>query len=72
MFQKKLKQMGAWILALSMVLGSSQLPAMGAKAADQNLALEAEVTASSSESQNGVNNINDGNAATRWAQATTG
>lgn len=70
MFQKKLKQMGAWILALSMVLGSSQLPAMGAKAADQNLALDATATASGVE-DNASNlqpgKVNDGDMGTRWA-----
>lgn len=46
MFQKKLKQMGAWLLSLSMVLGSAQLPAMETKAAEGNLALSATATSS--------------------------
>lgn len=50
MFQKKLKQMGAWLLSLSMVLGSAQLPTLEAKAADENLALKATATASDVES----------------------
>ena len=74
MFHKKLKQMGAWLLAFSLVLGSAQLPAMEAKAADTNLALTAEVSASSAETSagHGTDKINDGDDATRWAQETTG
>lgn len=34
MLHRKWKQMGAWLLAFSMVLGSAQLPAMGVKAAE--------------------------------------
>lgn len=47
MFHKKLKQMGAWLLAFSMVLGSAQLPAMEAEAQDGIDAVVASITAPS-------------------------
>lgn len=68
MFHKKLKQMGAWLLAFSMVLGSAQLPAMEAKASDTNLALSATATASSVEASSlPATQANDGSDSTRWA-----
>lgn len=44
MLHKKLKQMGAWLLVFSMVLGSAQLPAMGVKAAEEATVEEVAVT----------------------------
>lgn len=68
MFHKKLKQMGAWLLAFSLVLGSAQLPAIGAKAAEGNLALSATATASGVEADTlPAAQANDGDASTRWA-----
>lgn len=68
MFHKKLKQMGAWLLAFSLVLGSAQLPAMEAKASDTNLALSATATASSIEASSlPATQANDGSDSTRWA-----
>lgn len=68
MFHKKLKQMGAWLLAFSMVLGSAQLPAMEAKASDTNLALSATASASSVEASSlPATQANDGSDSTRWA-----
>lgn len=68
MFHKKLKQMGAWLLAFSLVLGSVQLPAMEAKASDTNLALSATATASSIEASSlPAAQANDGSDSTRWA-----
>lgn len=68
MFHKKMKQMGAWLLAFSMVLGSAQLPAIGAKAAEGNLALNATATASGVEADTlPAGKANDGDVSTRWA-----
>ncbi len=72
MFHNKLKRMGAWVLACSMVLGSVQLPAITAGAADGNLALNASITASSVEAGTlPATNANDGKESTRWASAVT-
>lgn len=50
MFQKKLKQMGAWALALTLAVGAVQFPAAPVKAAESvNIAPNATATASSAE-----------------------
>lgn len=73
MFHKKLKQMGAWALAFSLMLGSVQLPALEAKAAETNLALTATATASSVEADSlPATKANDGDDTTRWASAVNG
>lgn len=72
MFHKKLKQMGAWALAFSLLLGSVQLPALEAKAADENLARTATVSASSVEAATlPAEKANDGDDTTRWASAVS-
>lgn len=81
MFQKKLKQLGAWLLSLSLVLGSAQLPAAQAEAAEGNLALNATATASSVEegTQLVASRANDGEInrdatnldQSRWASDTS-
>ena len=47
MFRKRFKKAGALALAVCVTLGSIQLPALTAKASDENLALSAPATASS-------------------------
>ena len=49
MFRKRFKKAGALALAVCVTLGSIQLPALTAKANDENLALSATATASSTE-----------------------
>ena len=57
-------------LAVCVTLGSIQLPALTAKANDENLALSATATASSTETSDyPASKANDGDGATRWASA---
>ena len=70
MFRKRFKKAGALILAVCVTLGSIQLPALTAKANDENLALSATATASSTETSDyPASKANDGDGATRWASA---
>lgn len=75
MLKKKLRRGGAWLLAVCMVLGSVQLPALEAKAADgDNIALTAVATASDAETSNfTADKANDGSSDTgsRWASGTS-
>ncbi|MDE6907691.1 MAG: discoidin domain-containing protein, partial [Lachnospiraceae bacterium] len=70
MFQKRFKKAGALALAVCVTLGSIQLPALTAKASDENLALSATATASSTETSDyPASKANDGDGGTRWASA---
>ena len=70
MFRKRFKKAGALALAVCVTLGSIQLPALTAKASDENLALSATATASSTETSDyPASKANDGDGGTRWASA---
>ena len=67
MLQKKLRKMGAWVLAFALAVGPVQGIPVKAEESQANLALEATATASDTESGNEVYKINDGKSDTRWA-----
>ena len=73
MLKKRLKQIGAWILTASLVLGSAQLPAKAAEGTRTNMSLIATATASGSETasfgpEKAIDGIIDRTAlSTRWS-----
>lgn len=79
MLKKKLKKGGAWLLTVCMLLGSVQLPALEAQAADgDNIALSATATASDWETNDYTAvKVNDGiidrgvQLGSRWASDTS-
>lgn len=72
MCNKKWKRAGAWILAVNLIIGAMQFPAMQTKAADSaNAAGNATATASNSETASlTADKAIDGDASSRWASAS--
>ena len=70
MINRKIKQIGAWILTACLILGSAQLPVKAEEETRTNMALIATATASSSEAPTVLpENANDGDRtshSSRW------
>ena len=62
------KRIGTWLLVFSLIFAGIPFSLERVRASESNLAFSALASAKSSETQNPVQNINDGQASTRWAQ----
>ncbi len=68
MMDKIQKRIGTWLLVFSLIFAGIPFSLERVRASESNLAFSALASAKSSETQNPVQNINDGQASTRWAQ----